>query len=562
MVNKADINQTLQEGSGGLSRRTLLQTAGTVGGAVALSTLLPRPLTAQLATSRAEVVPPVTDPSVRQLVMQGVQAAQDAGAQYAEVRLSNSFRRNIGSASLNDHQSLHAGVRVLVDGAWGFASGPFWSNDEIVKVARRAVVQARESVGAISGSAVDMSVFTKANAVKDGHWTMPVKYDPLSLHPYSIQDYLNGLTTQIAHEFKKGQGEQIRASSEASFFVQERAFGSSTDSYFTQKVYLTSGKLSVVLQRQASGKPPAAGSREIDLVTPSGAGWELFSEQPLLDAAFSALDDIKADMDLPVNPVSTGKFDTILDAVSVARLLSQTIGSASQLDRALGYEADSTGISYLNNPANMLGKLKVGSSLLSVTANRTEQGGAATIKWDDEGVASQPFTLVKQGVFQDYHTTREGASWLNDEKVKGKRNIHGVANAPTAAYEPLAHTANLTLEPNSKDITYDDLISSVKSGLVMEQCSPSISSNLLNGMLRGRVYEVKDGKKVARIANAGIMIRTNGFWNSLTSKGGQKSALRTGLASAKGDPQRQSYHSVTAVPAVFENQSVTDLRLR
>lgn len=545
----------------GLDRRGFLKLTGSVTGAVLLSGAVSNPLLAQLGSHR-EPIPAITDPSVRALVFQGIQAARDSGAQYAEVRLTHDLIRDVEVGRVNDTETVYANVRASVNGRWGSASGPAWDKDTIVDLARRAALHASAQASAM-GAGMDLGALPQREIIRDGHWHMPVRVDPLSVHPVVIQDFLQAFPDQVRDTFGRRANAQTRVRIGAKFFVQERAFGTSDDSYCTQRVYLTSGALVGSLTVRRANGATASGGRIIHLTDAASQGWELFTEQPLCEAVINSFPDIEADTSLPIKPVTPGMSALILDAVTVARITSQTIGAASELDRALGHEADGGGISYLNNPAGMLDRFTLGSSMLTVTANRSEPGGAATVQWDDEGVAPQPFTIVKDGVFHNYHLSREGVAWLKQENVSGREQAHGVVSALQASNKPYIQTANLALKPADTQADITEVMYQAQDGILFEEAAANMNGSKLHGIITGgRAYEIKDGKKIARIANATAIINATNLWNSLYLLGGPNSQLRTALVATKGEPQQQSFHSVTAVPAAFREQSITDINLR
>jgi len=542
---------------------------GGVTGTMLLSSAVPLPLLAQFGDRRhtrhdgirRDDLPAITDHSVRTLVFAGIHAARSAGASYAEVRLTNTLIRTVEVANVQDQQMIQAGVRALVNGRWGFASGPAWDETTIVTLAQRAVLQAKaQTQGQASASevGVDMSAWPKLEGARTGHWQMPVKVDPLSVHPFVMQDFFRGLSERVQLEFGQLSGQKALGVA-AKFMIQERALGTSEECYYTQRCYLTTGTLTATLVQQGKG----AGSRAIPILSPAGQGWELFTDASLGDVVFQTLQEIRDDFSLPVRPATPGTYTVLLDAVTTARVVSQTIGVASELDRALGYEANTGGLSYLNNPAKMLNTFAIGSPLLTVTANRSEPGGAATVQWDDEGVTPRPFTIVKDGVFHDYHLSREGVAWLKRAKIEGREHPSGVVNAIDGATVPSVRTANLEVAPSATDAGETALMAQARDGIFIEDASATMDPSLVNGLIvGGRAYEIKGGKRVARIANLAVVVHTPTLWKSLSLLGGAKSKVRIGMMNTKGEPSQASFHSVTAVPAVFRDQVVTDLLLR
>ena len=384
-----------------------------------------------------------------------------------------------------------------------------------------------------------------------GHWVMPVKADAFDVSPFEVFDHLLGLQIYAY----RTQGVRV-IRNECGFKVQDKAFAASDGSYCTQRLYLGWGDFTVKLKKNGQETGGA-----VDLLTPAGVGWELYRDQPIREAIRELIAGLEEDLSLPVKPVDVGRYDTVLDPLSMAALLDTTIGRATELDRALGYEANAGGTSYLNVPLDMLGTYHTGAPLLTVTGNRSEPGAAATVQWDDEGVVpNHQVTLVRDGVLTDFQTTRESAGWLKDYYAKSGEPFrsHGCANADSAINAPMQHTPNLVLAPGRGAHDFDDLVAGLATGIALEEATLDVDYQALNGMVRGKFYEVKKGKRVARIANAGILFRTPELWKALTALGGAASVRRYGMGASKGEPEQATYHSVTVVPAAFKQVTLID----
>lgn len=533
-----------------VSRRDLLK----AGMSVAALAALPRPLVARLGPV-PEPVQSIRAPRVRELAFRAVEAARAAGAAYADVRLTRTRRRIFQKAdepralqNVGDSEELSVGVRVLVDGYWGFASSPVWSSDEMVRLGRGAVAQARVMA---FGPAREVDL-ASVPAVRDEHWTMPVEIDPFEVSPAEIVDYLRSLTYFVARypEFKVVRNE-------CEFWVQDKAFASSEGSYCTQRLYRAEGKFELTLRE--NGRPVAGGA--LDVLTPAGVGWELYKGQPMREHIRRLMEEIKEDHALPIKPVDVGRYQVVCDARTVAHLVDATLGTATQLDRVMGYEANASGTSYLSDPVGMLGSYEVGAQVLSVRANRTERGGAGTVRWDDEGVETGHFALVEAGILRDFQTTRESATWLADRYVEAGRpaRSHGCAAAPSALEAPLTHTPNLVVAPGPESVDFDGLVAGLEDGLAVKNMVPDMDFQGLNGLGgAGRAYEVKGGKRVARVAGAGFLFRAPELWKRLVALGGEASVRRYGMRASKGEPAQTTYHSVTAPAAAFEEFTVID----
>ncbi|HEY9479989.1 MAG TPA: metallopeptidase TldD-related protein [Gemmatimonadaceae bacterium] len=528
-----------------ITRRDILR----AGASVAALAALPRPLLAQLGGA-PEPVPAIEDPRLKSLALRALEAARAAGASYADVRLSHTRTRTFSEsiAGVHDSESMVVGVRTLVDGYWGFASSPVWSPDELARLGREAVHQAKvNTVG--QARSVELA---PVPVIADGHWTMPVELDPFEISPFEIVDYLMSLRNFVGRYPGFGV-----VDNQSHFQVQEKAFASSEGSYCTQRLYRSEGGFSIKLER--AGTPKMGGS--LDRLTPAGVGWELYKGQPLRDYIVQLMAEIEEDAKLPFKPVEVGRYDTVCDASSVAQLVDQTFGRATELDRARGFEANASGTSYLNDPLAMLDSYEAGAAAITLTAERSQRGGAATTKWDDEGVEPDDLTLVKSGVLRDFQTTREGAGWLGASYAKRGSPVrsHGCAAAPSALEAPLTHTPNLTLTPGGKKLDFDAAIANVGKGIAVRGMGVDMDFQSSSGLATGSVYEVKGGKRVAHLNGAGFLFRSTELWKGLKAVGGAESLRRYGQLASKGEPAQRTYHSVTAPPAVFEQLTLIDV---
>jgi TldD protein len=309
---------------------------------------------------------------------------------------------------------------------------------------------------------------------------------------------------------------------------------------------------------------------EFDLLclSPAGLGWELYTadriprvrDHSLREEIRRQIAELKEDLLLPVKPVEVGRYDTVFDAYTMASLADGTLGRATELDRALGYEAYAGGTSYLDDPFGMVGTYQAGAPSLTLTAERSEPGAVATVKWDDEGVEPDTFHLVKDGVLADFQTTRESSGWMKDTYTKAGRPVrsHGCAGAPSAMEAPLQQAPNLTLAPGHEAHDFDALVRGLATGIAIKTAGIDMDFQHSSGLGRGSVFEVKHGKRVARIVSAGFLFRATELWKALQTVGGDASLRRYGMLTAKGEPAEYCYHSVTAAPAVVKDLTVID----
>jgi TldD protein len=535
-----------------ISRRTLLQSGLKVGAAAAAVAALPRPLLAQLGRS-LEPLPPIHDPGIKELALRALEAARSGGAGYADVRLTHERIRVFGG-QVQDSESMLVGVRTLVNGYWGFASSPVWTPDEMSRLARESVHQAKTNALG-KARAVDLA---PTQVIADGSWLMPVANDPFEISPFEINDFLASLEVYL----HRTPGTRITTNS-CTAVVQERAFASTSGSYCTQRCYRTEGAFGIDYTLERGQR----GTIFLDCLSPAGMGWELYAEDriprvrdhTMYEEIDRALEELKEDLLMPVKPVEVGRYATVFDPHTTASIVDETIGRATELDRALGYEANAGGTSYLNDPVAMLGSYQAGAPSLTVTAERSEAGAVGTVKWDDEGVTPEGFSLVKSGVLADFQTTRESARWLEAAYAKHDLPVrsHGCAAAPSAVFAPLQHTPNISVAAGRDAKDFDALVSGMARGIAVKTGSADLDFQHSSGLGSGRLYEVKQGRRVARLAG-GFLFRATDLWKSLQAIGSEGALRRYGIKATKGEPAQEHHHSVTAPAVMVKDLTVID----
>ncbi len=535
------------------TRRHFLSQGASAASVAALAAITPRALRAWDTGAPAGIVlpRPLEDPRyaehIKELVAAALQEARQAGATYADIRITHTSQRQVivePKVSIEDFENLVAGVRALTNGYWGFASASIGNTTAMARLGREAVLQAKSN-RLSQAQQVDL---IPVPVVRDGQWTTPVEIDPFAMHPVEVVDYLRALSIYIAH-FPGGRAKE----NACALRVQDKTFGSTEGTYCTQRLYRTSGKLVVTYKDPKTGLRTEAG---LDSLTPAGMGFELYERQPIKQQIRQLFTQMTEDFSLPVKPVEPDHYDMVFDAWGVSGLVSQTIGAATELDRMLGYEANAGGTSYLKHPKDVLNSFVVANPHLTVTTNRDELGGAATTRWDDDGVLTEEFPLVRDGVIQGVQTTRESAAWLQEfTSASAPIASGGGAYANDASFVPITHTGNLRMLPGSGDDTFDSLVAAMGKGVAIRYLGAQMDFQQLNGFAQGQAYEVKNGKRVALLTNGAILFRTPELWKNITQLGGVASTRRFGHEPGKGEPYQSGCHSVTAVPAAFKNLS-------
>ncbi len=519
------------------------------------------PFSTTLLAQRSRLYTPspsmdTTSPGIQQLLQVAIDAAIAAGASYVDCRLTHTKQRSflqIGvrdnrmGGEVKDTEDVTIGIRSLVAGYWGATAGPIVSRDEMAQLARESVVLAKG--GAATGKRE--VVLADRPVVKNGTWVMPIAIDPFALHPSEVVDRLAGLQVFVNNLPMTGADPLT-----AIFQVQTKEFLASDGCSFTQKTYLSNGGTSVTYAHEGNKM-----QAEIESLSPAGVGFELFDEVRLREEFRKVRETLIEDIMLPVNPVDVGRYNALIRTPAVAGILSSTIGAATEVDRVLGHEANATGTSYLKDLEEDVGTFIVGNSLINVTADRTMTGGAATVQWDDEGVAAERFPLIQRGVVTDLQTNREGAGWMTP--VYARTNVpvrsRGCASAPNAVDPSMVHTSNLSLQPTEENASEEALMKSLDNGIYLSQLWSDTDFQQLNGWgFSRRCFDIKKGKKAAILANVGILFRAPEFWKSVQALGDTASAQTVGVQARKGQPQQRSYHSISAVPMIIKDLNVID----
>ncbi len=486
----------------------------------------------------------IEDPRLKKIVQSSIDAAVAAGASYVDARLSHSESFQIDGQHPALKENMAFGVRVLAEGYWGFASSPEWSEEEAIRLGKAAVVQAKANVFGSSGN-VRLSDMVNTES---GHWLMPVKDDPFEMAFDEILDYNNALRDYIG---------RFNLLETAAILVEycriSKVFGSSTGQYITQRLYKTGGKIFISLSNAANDKSRGT----FHDISPAGLGFEHLRDQPLRERLRAFHHDLVASLDLPVTHIDVGRYDTLLSASGVADLINKTIGRPTEIDTALGFEANAGGVGFID-PYDMLGTYRLGSSLLNITGDRSAAGSVGRVRWDDEGVAPVKIDIIKDGIVANMQCNREGAQMIGDHFTKTGQVVqsHGCSHAPTALDVPMVHCMDLSMRSNQSDSSLDDLRGGMVKGIELHDPITLVDFQGITGAIIGNMFEIRNGKRVARYNNGNIIFRTPELWNNLIGLGGPGSVARFGLENRKGQPQQISSSSVFSVPAVFKELSL------
>ncbi len=490
-------------------------------------------------------------PEARGLLMAALNAAKSAGAGYADVRVARwrtnlVFTREHQILNVVDNDTLGCGVRVLVDGTWGFAATRQLTPDGVASAAKQAVAIAKANRIA-RAAPVEL---TPTAAYSDVTWNNGFKTDPFDIPVGQKVEILLSANAEAL----KVPGVQF-VNSGLQFVKEERHFASTEGSVITQTVVRTGPTMAIT----AVSSDHTDFQTRTNVAAPKGQGWEYVLETDLAGHAKEWAE--QAAEKLKAKPVEVGRYDLVLHPTTLWLPIHESIGHPTELDRADGYEANFAGTSFVAPPEKVLGQLRYGPPMMNIQGDRSQEGGLSTIGYDDEGVKPETFLIIKNGMFNDYQTTREQANWLKWWYDKTGRPVrsHGCSYAQGWQNVQFQRMCNVSLLPGEKDLVWEDLIAATDRGIaIMGDGSFSIDQQRYNAQFSGQVfYEIKGGKIVGMLKDVAYQFRTPDFWNSMNMIGGKRSYLLGGaFGDGKGQPPQSNAVSHGCVPARFSQVNV------
>jgi TldD protein len=486
-----------------------------------------------------------------ELMAAALDAARAAGASYADVRVQRQrqnfvFTREQQIQNVVDTDSLGCGVRTLVDGMWGFAATRTLTRDAVAAAAREAVAIARANRIA-GGPPVE---WLPAPAHRGATWRSAFQIDPWDVPLEEKADLL--LSANAAAMTVDG----VRFVNSGLFFVKEDRNYANTDGSDISQVVIRSWP---VLNITAVAPDFSDFQSRGNVVSPMARGWEYVRDADLVGNAPGWAEEAVAK--LSATPVEVGRYDLILDPSNLWLTIHENIGHPTELDRAMGFEANYAGTSFLSPPEEMLGTLRYGPEWMNVQGDRSQEGALSTIGYDDDGVRPEDYLIIKDGIFNDYQTTREQAAWLRwwYERQGMPVRSHGTSYAQGWNNVQFQRMPNVSLLPGEQDLTRDDLVAATDRGiLIVGDGSFSIDQQRYNAQFGGQVFhEIRNGRIVGQLKDVAYQIRTIDFWNSMDMIGGQRSyQLGGSFFDGKGQPSQVNAVSHGCPPARFRNVNV------
>ncbi len=476
---------------------------------------------------------------IKKMADSAISTAKNNGASYSDFRLSNFREQWISTREdtiegINDSENYGFAVRVIVDGAWGFAASSTFTEAEVGRVAKIACSIAKANKK-IQRNRVEL-VPTPSYQDK---WQTPIKKNAFDV---SINDKVNLLFS--INDKAKSMGADF-CSSFMGQVNEWKYFASSEGSYIEQDLHRIWPNFHVTLIDKETGKFEGMNS----LSTPIGKGYEYVEEYDFIKDIERAVNDAKMKQKAP--SVEPGKRNIILDPTHMWLTIHESCGHSTELDRALGFEANYAGTSFVTK--DKLGSLKFGSEHISMVGDRTQTDGLATRGYDDDGVKTTSFDIIKDGTFVGYQTTREMAKFVNAD------SSNGCAYADSWEHFPIQRMPNVSLQPGKEKLSLNDLISGTDDGIyIIGSGSWSIDMQRYNFQFTGQTFwEIKNGKIEGMLRDVAYQGNTIDFWNSCDAVcDASEYKLGGSFSCGKGEPGQVSPVSHGSAPARFRNVNI------
>jgi TldD protein len=464
---------------------------------------------------------------------------KEMGATYSDIRVvdmhSEELRVKNGElADIENSSSLGFGIRVIANGAWGFASCGELTQENVKSTAKLAVQIAHASSKKINKNVK----LTNENSYVDT-WQSPYMIDPFKV---SMEEKL-GYLFKIDEVLRKDSKIKI-SECYVSFDKELQWYASSEGSFIKQQILRSGGGIACTA---SDGKEfqkrtfPASFGQYVQ------GGYEVIYGLKMLENADKTREEAIELLSSPQCP--SGKKDLIIVGEQLALQIHESIGHATELDRVLGYEANYAGRSFCTTEKK--NNFKYGSDIMHVVADPTAPTGLGTYGYDDDGVRAHRFDVIKDGQFVNYLNNREFANQCGDENSKACNRAQGWSNIP------IVRMPNLSLMPG--DCTLEEMISDTKDGLIVESVkSWSIDQYRYNfqfGMEAG--WTVKDGKITGMVKNPTYMGITPEFWGNLDAICNEDHWVFWGVPNCgKGQPGQRAEMSHGCSPSRFKNIEV------
>ena len=486
-------------------------------------------------------------------------AARSKGASYTDVRIGrylNQFvvTREDRVENIVNTESFGIGIRVIANGSWGFAATDNLDTDSIAKTAALAVSIAKENARLLT----EPVQLAPQKGYGEVSWKTPIEKNAFEVPMKEKVDLLMSVNDAAM----KGGANYMNS---LLFLVNEQKYFASTDgSYIDQDVHRIWPTFTITKIDAATGKFETRDA----MSSPMGMGFEYLNARPedkikgltgtLYKNRYDMLEDARAGaqevgLKMGAKSVEPGKYDLVIDPTNLFLTIHESTGHPTELDRVLGYEANFAGTSFLTLDKWKSGKFNYGSKLVNIVADKTQPYSLGAVGYDDEGVGTQEWDVIKDGILVNYQAIRDQAH------IIGLDHSQGCCFADSWSDIQFQRMPNISLRPGKVPMTPADIVKNVEKGIyIVGASSYSIDQQRYNFQFSGQLfYEIKNGKIGQMMKDVAYQSNTQEFWNACSAIA-DKSDYRLGgsFFDGKGQPGQVSAVSHGASTTRFNGINV------
>jgi len=497
------------------------------------------------AIAAEELFNPLAVSFKKSLADTAMDAARKAGASYCDVRIGRYLNQYITTRDLNvegvtNTESSGVGVRVICNGAYGFAATNAMTPDAVANAARQAVAIAKANAK-LQTEPVQLA---PVKGVGEVAWATPFRKDWRTVPVKEKAEMLiaaNKAGLDAGASFMTANLFQVN---------QQKYFASTDGSYIDQDIHRLWAPINATAVDKASGKFRSRAG----LAPPVGMGYEYFEAKPehkiraaggvttLYKGGYDIVEEARnagrqAREKLTAKSVDPGKYDLVLAPENLFLTIHESVGHPTELDRVLGYEANYAGTSFCTLDKWQSKKFKFGSDKVTIVADKSTPGSLGAVGYDDEGVAPKRWEIIKDGILVNYQATRDQAH------IIGEKESHGCSYADSWSNVQFQRMPNVSLQAGSKRMTPDEMVKDVKRGIyVLGRGSYSIDQQRYNFQFGGQLYyEIKDGKIGQMLEDVAYQSNTQDFWNACAATCDERDWRMSGsFFDGKGQPSQVS----------------------
>jgi TldD protein len=521
-----------------MERRTFLKIgAGTAG--VMLVPVFGNAIAAE------ELLNPLAVSFKKSLADTAMDAAKKAGASYCDVRIGRYLNQYITTRDLNvesvtNTESSGVGVRVIANGAYGFAATNAITPDAVANAARQAVAIAKANAR-LQTEPVQLA---PVKGVGEVAWATPIKKDWRTVPVKEKAEMLiaaNKAGLDAGASFMTANLFQIN---------QQKYFASTDGSYIDQDIHRLWAPINATAVDKSTGKFRSRAG----LAPPVGMGYEYFEAKPeqkiraaggvttLYKGGYDVVEEARnagrqAREKLTARSVDPGKYDLVIAPENLFLTIHESVGHPTELDRVLGYEANYAGTSFCTLDKWESKAFKFGSDKVNFVADKTTPGSLGAVAYDDEGVPARRWDIIRDGILVNYQATRDQAH------IIGEKESHGCSYADSWSNVQFQRMPNVSLQAGKKKLTPDEMVRDVKRGIyILGRGSYSIDQQRYNFQFGGQLYyEIKDGKIGQMLEDVAYQSNTQDFWNACTAICDERDWRMSGsFFDGKGQPSQVS----------------------